>query len=105
MAEWNLDQLYEKSKDLHAGEVILDVRSPEEFAESRIKGAINIPHDEVGDKSEELRQYKKIFIHCGMGGRAQKAYQTLLAMGHDNVVCIADAGIEIWKDKGYPTES
>ena len=37
-----------------AGLLVLDVRTPEEFAEGHVPGAINIPHDQVGARLAEL---------------------------------------------------
>ena len=69
----SLDELYEKSKNLKEGDVILDVRGPNEFAEGHIEGSLNIPHDSVVEHVDKLKEYKNIYIHCKMGGRAKMA--------------------------------
>ena len=58
----SLDELYEKSKNLEEGEVILDVRGPDEFAAGHIEGSLNIPHDSVIDHTDKLKEYKNIFM-------------------------------------------
>ncbi|MBV6417090.1 MAG: Thiosulfate sulfurtransferase GlpE [Steroidobacteraceae bacterium] len=61
--------------------VVLDVRTPEEFAAGHVPGAINIPHDQVKDRLAELGASKDrpIVVYCRSGKRAAKA----LAILHD----------------------
>lgn len=99
----SLDGLFEKHNCLNPGEIILDVRTAGEYAEGHIPGSINITHEEVGFHVSELQKYKRIYIHCRRGGRAQKAYETLITSGLNNLVCISDAGMDVWCAKGYPT--
>lgn len=102
MEQISMDDLYEKLDHLADGEVILDVRTPEEYHAGHIKGARNIPHDEVFKHIQELRDYKTIYIHCKMGGRANAAADTLRQMGLTNLVCIGSNGMKHWMDSGYP---
>lgn len=95
--------------DLHAGlstlgknDLILDVRSREEFAEGHIAGAKNIPHDEVAPHASELKGYDRVIIHCMRGGRATMAYQALSQAGLKNLVCIGTSGMGDWLAAGYP---
>lgn len=57
--------------------VILDVRTPEEVAEGKLKNSINIPIDEVLHRINEIPTGKKIVIHCAIGARAEMAYYLL----------------------------
>ena len=102
--EINLDDLFQHFDQLGDTEVILDVRQPDEYSSGHIKGSINIAHDEVGDMVDELKKYSKIYIHCKAGGRARKAFSTLEALGFENLVCIVDAGMDEWINRGYPVE-
>lgn len=97
-----LDNFHDKHKNLGPGEVILDVRRPEEFAEGHIAGAINISHELVLNHVEELKKYKLIYIHCKRGGRANAAFEALKSAGLNNMVCIYDAGMDAWLERGYP---
>jgi rhodanese-related sulfurtransferase len=101
MTPITVDQLHEKSKKLSDGEVILDVRSPEEFAEGHIRGAVNVPHTDIADYEEELRKYKTFYVHCRMGGRAVTAAQELARLGFSNVHVANRGGMEEWKQKKY----
>lgn len=100
-----LQELYENSKKLAPGEVILDVRRPDEYAQGHIENALNIPVDVVSERASELKDYKKVYIHCKRGGRAKTAFESLKNAGLDNLVCIHDAGMDQWIEKGYPVKS
>lgn len=97
--------------DLHAqlpklgpNDLILDVRSPEEFAEGHIAGAKNTPHDEVAKHASDLSQYDRVIIHCMRGGRATMAHQALSQAGLKNLVCIGSSGMGDWLAAGYPVK-
>ena len=62
--------------------IIVDVRTKEEYEESHIKGAINIPYDEI-DEDVELDQNKKIYVYCKSGKRSGIAYETLKNLGYE----------------------
>lgn len=89
---------------LGSDEMILDVRSPEEFKAGHVPGSRNIPHDQVASHVSELGKFKKIFLHCQMGGRAKMAAAVLEGAGLQNIVCISDAGMKAWMDAGLPVE-
>lgn len=98
----SLQELYETHGNLEVNEIILDVRRPDEFEAGHIAGALNIPLDQVLTRAAELRDYKKIYIHCKRGGRAKSAYDLLSGAGLNNLICIHDAGMDQWMEKGYP---
>jgi rhodanese-related sulfurtransferase len=95
-----LDELH--GTKLKPNEIILDVRGPDEYAEGHIPGALNIPVDQVAARADEIKHYDQVFIHCKRGGRAQTAFNALKAVGLKNVVCVADAGMDAWIERGYP---
>ena len=99
-----LDALKAISRELSEGDVILDVRRADEFQAGHIAGAINFSHESVAEHATELKKYKKIYIHCQRGRRSQAAYDSLKKAGLTNLVCIADAGIAEWDERGYPLE-
>ncbi|MCP4754981.1 MAG: hypothetical protein GY866_29235 [Proteobacteria bacterium] len=63
--------------------VILDVRDASEVLGGMIKGAINIPTQDVAARLSEIPKNKKIVIHCRSGVRASMAHQTLKEKGYD----------------------
>jgi rhodanese-related sulfurtransferase len=74
------------------GAVVLDVRTPEEFADGHLPNATNIPHHRVAaniadvDKLVGADKGKPIVLYCASGGRASQARQALQAAGYSNVV-------------------
>ncbi len=67
--------------------IIVDVRTKEEYDESHIKGSINIPYDEIDEKTN-LDKNKTIIVYCRSGNRSSKAYNTLKDLGYN----VYDAG-------------
>ena len=61
----------------------LDVRSPEEFAEGHVQGAINIPVDEMEARWQELEPYRDrpIVVYCRSGRRSARAIEILAQHG------------------------
>jgi rhodanese-related sulfurtransferase len=103
MKNITMQDLAARAKNLQAGEIILDVRSAEEFAAGHVSGAINIPHDQVGAAVERLRAYKTVYIHCHAGGRAGHAASQLAQLGLTNLICISGGGMGDWVAAGLPT--
>lgn len=67
--------------------IILDVRTPEEFAEKHIPNAINIPNEVIG--TEELAELpdkdQLILVYCRSGNRSKQASEKLVALGYTNI--------------------
>lgn len=59
--------------------VIIDVRSPSEFANGHIKGAVNIEAGKISAQefAAKLPKGKVVIINCASGGRAMEAYMKL----------------------------
>lgn len=105
MERISIDKLHDEIvPNMGEDELILDVRSAEEFAEGHIKGARNQDHEQVAQIADELKQYKTVYVHCKMGGRAQKAAEALDIEGLDNIVCVSDGGMHKWVEMGWETE-
>ena len=67
--------------------VLLDVRTPEEFAEGYIEGAILIPHTEIAARAvtELTEKDMLILVYCRSGRRSEEAARALLELGYTNV--------------------
>ena len=79
-----------------SGYIILDVRTPEEFADKHIPGAINIPNETIGtDEIPELPDKDQlILVYCRSGNRSKQASEKLAALGYTNIVEFG--GINDW---------
>ena len=79
-----------------SGYMILDVRTPEEFADKHIPGAINIPNETIGtDEIPELPDKDQlILVYCRSGNRSKQAAEKLAALGYTNIVEFG--GINDW---------
>ncbi|KFD39026.1 rhodanese-like domain-containing protein [Schleiferia thermophila] len=66
--------------------LLIDVRTPQEFAEGSAKGAINIPLHELPSRLSELKTDKPIVVFCRSGARSARALQILKQNGITNAV-------------------
>ena len=67
--------------------IILDVRTPEEFAEKHIPNAINVPNETIGkdDIPELPRKDQMILVYCRSGNRSKQASEKLVKLGYTNI--------------------
>ena len=79
------------------GYIILDVRTPEEFAEKHIPNAINVPNENIGTNgiSELPDRDQLIMVYCRSGRRSKEAAKKLVKLGYTNIVEFG--GIIDWK--------
>ncbi len=70
---------------VEAGALLLDVRSPEEYAEGHIEGAVNIPVDDLPRRMAELPAGRPIVVYCRSGMRSARAAEALRAAGRADV--------------------
>lgn len=83
----------------HRHVTVLDVRRSDEFAASRIEGALNIPIHELPSRLSEIPD-GEVWVHCAGGYRASVAASLLDAFGHP-VVAIDDS-FDNAKQTGLP---
>jgi len=62
--------------------IIVDVRTKEEYDESHLMEAINIPYNEI-NKDIDLDKSKTILVYCRSGNRSSIAYETLENLGYE----------------------
>ena len=85
--------------------VLVDVRTPEEVAQGKIKGATNIDFnsDDFQRKISTLDKNKTYFVYCAKGGRSSKAVDLMSNLGFKKLVNL-EGGFTGWKEKGLPVE-
>ncbi len=85
--------------------VVLDVRTPGEFKDGRIPGAVNLDF-KAGDFDERLGlldRGKTYLLHCAAGGRSGKTAGRMKELGFRSVLHMKD-GFQAWTDAGLPTK-
>ena len=66
--------------------VIIDVRTPQEFAAGHVDGAINLPYDQISFVSVgKLDKKADVLVYCRSGGRSAIARDTLHKLGFAKV--------------------
>lgn len=79
----------EAKKMMDSGQslIVLDVRTPGEFAAGHIKGAINIANETIGNERPSLLPEidATILVYCRSGARSAQASKKLLALGYTEV--------------------
>ena len=66
---------------------IIDVRTPQEYAEAHVPGAVNIPVESIGtDKPSELTDANaELIVYCRTGVRSKQASDKLVELGYQHV--------------------
>ncbi|MEQ1917829.1 MAG: rhodanese-like domain-containing protein [Elusimicrobiota bacterium] len=71
---------------LRRGAVVVDVRSPSEYASGARPGSLNIPLGELGGRLKELDASKPVVVCCASGTRSGMAAALLARNGFKEVV-------------------
>lgn len=67
------------------GGVLVDVRTPEEFAEKSVSGSVNIPIDEIESGLSAYGKDAVLIFYCSAGTRAEAAVAAARSLGYTNV--------------------
>lgn len=68
------------------GALLLDVRTPEEFASGHLPGAVNVPVDQLPRRLDEVgSKDKPVVVYCRSGRRSAIAAETLQGGGFQSV--------------------
>lgn len=93
---------FEKVWKENPGSVMLvDVRDQKEFAAGTIKGAVNIPMNELEKKLASLPTDKPVIFVCGTGARSGEAYDTVKMLGGKVQAYFLDADTKFNPDGSY----
>jgi rhodanese-related sulfurtransferase len=80
----------------HPDAIVLDVRTEQEFALSRIPGAILLPDYTIEDRAAYVLPNRNalILVYCRSGNRSRTAASLLVSLGYTNVYDFG--GISNW---------
>ena len=84
--------------------VVLDIRSPDEFAAGHIRDARHIPLKELKSRISELDKFKSksVIVVCSSGSQSARAASVLKGAGFNEVYSL-DGGLAAWRAQGLPT--
>lgn len=93
--------LIKENKDV----IVLDIRTPKEYAGGHIAGAKNIDFyaDDFGKQLAQLDKSKTYLVHCASGGRSTKSLEQFQALHFKSVIHL-DGGFKAWEKAGNPVE-
>ena len=93
-----------KSRLATAPGTLVDVRTPEEWKDGVIEGALLIDFHSADFAStiKNVDASKPVYLYCAAGGRSYKAAQLLGKEGYTHVVEL-DGGMGAWKEAGHTT--
>ena len=80
---------------------LVDVRTPKEYEDGHIEGAININFNDKNFESliSKVDKSKPVAVYCGRGGRSGKCSNYMIKAGFTKIYDL-DGGITEWKYKG-----
>ncbi len=81
--------------------VLIDARTPEEYAVSHIEGAVRVDPDNPVLAASEIRTDAPIVAYCSVGYRSSSVAQQLAEQGYTNVVNL-EGSIFKWANEGRP---
>jgi rhodanese-related sulfurtransferase len=80
---------------------VLDVRTPEEFAEVHVPQARSVPLDELKPDSLQLPKEQPVYLLCRSGQRAAKAAEQFTNEGFSQPV-VVEGGTLAWMEANLP---
>jgi rhodanese-related sulfurtransferase len=96
------DRAQQVIEEAPAGLVVLDVRTPEEFAEGHLTGAVNVDFyaADFGDRLAELDPTLPYVLYCRSGNRSGTTAEMMTELGFEEVYEV-DGGILAWAAAGH----
>jgi rhodanese-related sulfurtransferase len=85
--------------------MVVDVSEADEFAGAHIRGARNVPVNELQQRLPEVAKNKTVplILVCPSGARARRALATAKSLGYDRAVVLG-GGLKAWRDANLPLE-
>ncbi len=82
---------------------ILDVRTPDEYRQARMKNSVLIPVNDLERRLNEVPRNRPVLVICAVGARSKQASEFLVAQGYKEVYHLND-GLVGWYRAGLPIE-
>lgn len=93
----------EKMLREQSGSLLVDVRSPSEYASGHAPGAKNVPFGTIDEKvMEDLKFASTVYVICQSGSRSSIATQQFTKHGVNAINVFG--GMQAWKQAGLPIE-
>ncbi len=102
--DFNMNDLHEVWQNLPENTLIMDNRTPEEFAKGHVPGSLNIPLGTENDNLDKIKSYDSVYIYCRSGRRAQTTFTNLSFQGLEHLYCVSHSGMPDWIKAGYEVE-
>jgi phage shock protein E len=83
--------------------VLLDVRTPEEYRQAHLHGALLIPLGELEKRVREVPRDRPLLVYCSVGARSVSAAGFLASRGFSEIYQMSD-GLVGWYRNGFPIE-
>ncbi|KRF01828.1 hypothetical protein ASG87_09970 [Frateuria sp. Soil773] len=99
-------QALEALQRQHAAPALLDVRTPEEYRDGHIAGALNVPVEQLAARHGALGfdRGQDIVVYCKSGRRAARARQILQSLGYTRVRLL-EGSADAWRAAHRPLVS
>ncbi|MBT3348020.1 MAG: rhodanese-like domain-containing protein [Thiotrichales bacterium] len=65
--------------------ILVDVRSPMEFAQGALPDALNVPLQSIQSAQETLERDRPLILYCVSGARTKMAKNYLESVGFENI--------------------
>lgn len=96
------DEYQDQFTSVSVAHLLIDVRTPDEFASGHIQGALNIPVESLESRLSEVPSGQPIVVYCRSGNRSATASQILAGEGYTSIYDLG--GINAWTAQGFPLE-
>ena len=74
------------------GASVVDVRQPSEYYAGHIKGAVNIPLNNISKITKKINKDTNVIVYCLSGARSNSAVRQLKSMGYTKVHNLGSIG-------------
>jgi rhodanese-related sulfurtransferase len=103
-AEKNVDsQEVKKLLETNKNTYLIDVRTPQEYSQGRLPGAVLIPISEFERHVAKIPRNKTIVVYCTVGARSKPVARYLSQLGYKEVLNMTD-GLAGWSRNGFPVQ-